>query len=77
MATVRLNLYASLRQRVGGRATIDVPIEGERTVEQILEQLQIPLEEARIIFCDNRLVERTHLVQGGETIGVFPAIGGG
>jgi molybdopterin converting factor small subunit len=54
-----------------------VSIEAGHTIEQLLGQLGVPLEETRIIFCNNRLADRTQELVGGETIGVFPAVGGG
>ncbi len=77
MPVVRVNLYAKFRQQVGGKPSIDVPVQAGQTVEQLLVELGVPLAETRIIFCDNRLVDRAHALEGGETIGVFPAIGGG
>ena len=77
MPAVRVNLYAGFRHRVGGQSSLDVSIEAGQTIEQLLEQLGVPLEKTRIIFCNNRLVDRTQKLEGGETIGVFPAVGGG
>ncbi|MCU0962325.1 MAG: MoaD/ThiS family protein [Pirellulaceae bacterium] len=77
MTTVQVNLYASFRQHVGGQPTVERSIEPGQTVGQLLGDLGIPLETVRIIFCNHRLVEPTHPLAGGETLGVFPAIGGG
>jgi molybdopterin converting factor small subunit len=77
MPVVRVNLYAKFRQQVGGRPSVDVPVEHGQTIEQLLKLLGVPLTETRIIFCNNQLVDRAHVLEGGETIGVFPAIGGG
>jgi molybdopterin converting factor small subunit len=77
MPAVHVNLYAGFRQKVGGQSSVDVSIEAGETIEQLLEQLGVPLEKTRIIFCNNRLVDRTQTLTGGETIGVFPAVGGG
>jgi len=77
MPAVHVNLYAGFRRKVGGQPSVDVSIEAGQTIEQLLEQLGVPLEETRIIFCNNRLVDRTQALTGGETIGVFPAVGGG
>jgi molybdopterin converting factor small subunit len=77
MPAVRINLYAGFRRKVGGQSSVDVSIEAGHTIEQLLGQLGVPLEETRIIFCNNRLADRTQELVGGETIGVFPAVGGG
>jgi molybdopterin converting factor small subunit len=77
MPAVHVNLYAGFRRKIGGQSSVDVPIESGQTIEQLLEQLGVPLAKTRIIFCNNRLVDRTQVLSGGETIGVFPAVGGG
>ncbi len=77
MAQVKINLYAILRQYVDGAASIDVEIEPGRTIEQVLDQLGVPSEKTRIIFVDNRAAGLNDPLQGGEEVGVFPAIGGG
>jgi sulfur carrier protein ThiS len=77
MPSVTVNLYASFRKHIGGQPSISFEIERGESIAQILERLGIPVEEARIIFCNNRIVDADHQLEGGELIGVFPAIGGG
>lgn len=77
MPAVHVNLYAGFRRKVGGKPSVDMSIEPGQTIGQLLAQLGVPLEETRIIFCNNRLADHTQQLAGGETIGVFPAVGGG
>ncbi len=77
MPQVTANLYAMLREHAGGAPSVDATIEPGQTVEQLLVQLKIPVEQTRIIFCNNRHVDLSHPLQGGETVGIFPAVGGG
>ncbi|MBM4091498.1 MAG: MoaD/ThiS family protein [Planctomycetes bacterium] len=77
MPDVTANLYASFRKHCGGKASVTVPIQAPQTVAQLLDQLGVPVDEARIIFCDHRIVDVSHVLCGGETVGIFPAIGGG
>jgi molybdopterin converting factor small subunit len=77
MARVQVNLYATLRQYVGGAASAEVEIEPGQTVEQVLNQLGVPPDQTRVVFVNNRSARLSHPLQGGEQIGVFPAIGGG
>ena len=77
MAQVQVNLYAVLRQYIGGAPSIEVEIEPGQTIQQVLSQLGVPPEQTRIIFVDNRAAAPSHPLQGGEQLGVFPAIGGG
>ncbi len=77
MVQVKVNLYASLRQYVGGAPSVDVPIEPGQTVEEMLRGLGVPPDHTRIIFVNNRAAGLSDVLQGGEQLGVFPAIGGG
>jgi sulfur carrier protein ThiS len=77
MAHVQINVYASLRSYVGGAPSLTVEIEPGQTVQQLLEELGIPPEETRILFVNNRAAGLDQPLQGGERVGVFPAIGGG
>lgn len=77
MPQVRVNLYAMLRKYVGGAASVEVEIEPGQTIERLLHQLGVPADQTRIIFVNSRAVGLSAVLQGGEEIGVFPAIGGG
>jgi len=77
MARVTVNLYAVLRKYVDGKPSVDVDIEPGQTIADVLNQLGIPLENARVLFVENKSVQPTTTLQGGEQVGVFPAIGGG
>lgn len=77
MAQVQVNLYAVLRKYIGGAPSIEVEIKPGRTIQQVLGQLGVPPEQTRIIFVNNRAAGLSQTLQGGEQLGVFPAIGGG
>lgn len=77
MPDVTANIYATFRKHTGGKPSVNVSIQPDQTIEQLLEQLGIPIEETRIIFCNNRIVDPTHTLDDGDTVGIFPAIGGG
>lgn len=77
MAQVTLNLYATFRQCVGGQAVIQVDIEPGQTIGEMLTHCRIPLERVHIVFCNHRLVDLMCRLEGGEMVGVFPAVGGG
>jgi molybdopterin converting factor small subunit len=77
MPQVTVNLYATFREHVGGQPSVVLEIEAGQTIGQLLSELGVPLEQIRIIFCNHRLTEPGHRLEGGETVGVFPAIGGG
>ncbi len=77
MPQVQVQLYAALREYVGRAPSVGVEIATGQTIRQVLEQLHVPPEEARIVFVDARAAGLDDALQGGEQVGVFPAIGGG
>ena len=77
MPQVQVNLYAILRKYVDGAASVEVEIEPGQTIGQLLEQLGVPTDQTRIVFVDSRAADLSGVLQGGEQVGVFPAIGGG
>jgi molybdopterin converting factor small subunit len=77
MVRVKLNAYATLRAYLGGAASTEIEIEPGQTIGALLDRLGIPREQTRIIFVNNRAADLTDPLQGGEHVGIFPAIGGG
>ena len=77
MARVVVKLYASLRSYVGGAPSIEVEVEPGQTIADVLQRLDVPAEQTRIIFVNNRAGSLSQTLKGGERIGIFPAIGGG
>ena len=77
MALVKLNAYATLRAYLGGAASKEMEIEPGETVGVLLDRMGIPRDQTRIIFVNNRPANLSDRLEGGEQIGVFPAIGGG
>ncbi len=77
MAAVTVNLFANLREYVGGASSVEHDIEPSQTIEQLIADLGIPAEQTKIIFVDNRRADLEYSLQGGERIDLFSAIGGG
>ena len=77
MARVKVSLYATLRRHIGGKPSIEVDVDPGQTVGQVLDRLGVPAEHTRIIFINSRAAELSSVLQGGEQLGIFPAIGGG
>ena len=74
--TIDLRLFASLASRMPTDAT-HFPISAGTTIGQLIEQIQIPLSEAKLVFING---VRKHLdtpLTGGERVGIFPPVGGG
>lgn len=77
MPQVSVHLYATLRTHVGGAPSVNVDVEAGQTVEEVLERLGVPTSQTRMVFVDDRPGDLSHQLQGGERVGVFPAVGGG
>jgi molybdopterin converting factor small subunit len=73
---VQLKLFATLSQFLPPLAD-RYPIQSGMTVGNLLNQLQVPLDQAKLIFIDGIKSDLDSLLQGGERIGVFPPVGGG
>jgi hypothetical protein len=43
----------------------------------VLKGLGVPPDQTRIIFVNSRAADLSQVLQGGEQLGIFPAIGGG
>ena len=73
---IKLKLYATLQvfMPAGGE---EVPISPGMTVQDILTQLKLPEEKAKLIFIDGAQGELSSKLKGGERVGIFPPVGGG
>jgi molybdopterin synthase sulfur carrier subunit len=71
------NGAGSRPENIGGKPSVEVEIEPGQTIRQVLASLGVPAEQTRIIFVNNRAADLSHVLQGGEQLGIFPAIGGG
>ena len=77
---VTVKLYATLHHYGrGGQAgtpfEIELPVEA--TVEELIKQLNIPIEETRITFVNGIIQESSWRLKDGDEVGMFPPIGGG
>ncbi|MFV1968268.1 MAG: MoaD/ThiS family protein [Pirellulaceae bacterium] len=77
MAQVKVNVYATLRSYVGGAPSVETDIQPGQTVRQLLEQLNIPPDQTRILFVNHRAATLDQPLHDGERVALFPAIGGG
>jgi len=73
---IQIKLFATLRQlapTVGESLTIETGT----TVAELLTQLRIPEEKAKLIFINGRKGRLSSVLSGGERVGLFPPVGGG
>jgi molybdopterin synthase sulfur carrier subunit len=77
---VRVKLFATLR-RYAENEKAGVPFEVElaeaATLQELLIQLKIPVEEAKITFVNGVIQELDYVIKTGDEVGIFPPIGGG
>jgi len=73
---IKLKLYATL-QALLPPGDEDYPIAPGITVQELLSQLNLPADKAKLIFVDGRKVDPLFKLNGGERVGIFPPVGGG
>lgn len=77
---VEVNLYATLARYVPDSAR-----QGHRTMElregttvgELMSQLRIPAEDAKLIFLDGIHADADAELKEGSRVGIFPPVGGG
>ncbi|MBI3170941.1 MAG: MoaD/ThiS family protein [Chloroflexi bacterium] len=77
---VTVKLFATLVRfkdgtRVGKAFEIELP-EGSN-VRNLIDVLNIPMEEAHIVFINNIIEEIQSKLKDGDVVGMFPPVGGG
>jgi len=80
MPTVQVRLFATLRRyfpdlQLGESITVDLP--DGATVGQLIEHLNIPIEEVKIVFVNNIVRDMESTLEDGDMVGIFPPVGGG
>jgi len=80
MITIRAKLFATLRRyypHLGIGKAMEVELPDGATVSQLIEQLQLPAGEIKVIFVNSIVRNVDHPLADGDEIGIFPAVGGG
>lgn len=75
-ATVQIKLFATLREFMPPSSDI-FGIEQGISIRELLEQLNLPPDKAKLIFINGVKADLTSTLEGGERIGIFPPVGGG
>lgn len=73
---IRINLFATLAPKLPEDAD-RFPIGEETTVADVLADLEIPENQARLIFINGRKTAKEGRLQDGDRLGIFPPVGGG
>lgn len=72
---VHVRLFATLREgRVG---ETDVSLHGPNSVRDLLSRLKISESEASLVLVDGQHAELNQDLHDGQTVSLFPPIGGG
>ena len=75
---IQVKLFANIRTYlpdVYDEECMDVP--DNDTVEQLIARLDIPDEMVKVIFVNNRRVDRETVLKAGDRVGIFPPVAGG
>ena len=75
--TVEIRLFASLKKYLPADSACRYPVEPGTPLSALLDQLNIPRKEVKLVFIDGVKKDPNVLLHGGERVGLFPPIGGG
>ena len=77
---VRVKLFSTL-SRHRPDAAMGTPFEVElcagATIQSLLDQLQLPKAEVKVVFVQGRVREADWRLNPGDELGIFPLVGGG
>jgi sulfur-carrier protein len=77
---IEFNLFASLDQYMPipeGDSSKTMEFKSGSSVQEILEQFSVPLDQVKLIFINGIRGEIDHILKEGDRLGVFPAVAGG
>jgi molybdopterin converting factor small subunit len=73
---IQIKLFANL-QPFTPPSGEKYPINPGTSIRNLLEELNVPVEKARLIFIDGVKADLSSTLDGGERVGIFPPVGGG
>lgn len=74
--SIDIKLFASLSKKTP-EPSERYPIEPGMTVRELIDRLEVPENEAKLIFINGRKGELTSVLKNGDRVGIFPPVGGG
>ncbi len=73
---IQLKLFATLRAYTPNNAD-EYPIKSGMTVKDIVDELRIPIEDAKLVFVNSTRRDFDAPLADGDRLGIFPPVGGG
>jgi len=73
---IQLKLFATLHEFTPPSADNYIIDQGI-SIFDLLEQIKVPREKAKLVFINGVKAELTSTLGGGERVGIFPPVGGG
>jgi uncharacterized protein len=73
LTSVSLRLYAELAELAGSASHL-VPVDGARSVKDVVESVGVPHVEVALLLCDGTPVGFEHRVTGGERVSALPPL---
>ena len=80
MPTIEFKLYATLARYLPDKFRESngiLALKDGTTIGQLLQQLNIPSEKAKLIFLDGVHADMDAVLKEGSRVGIFPPVGGG
>jgi len=80
MTMVHVKLFATLRRHypdLGIGEAMDVDLTDGATVNQLLDHLDLPEKEVKVVFINGVVRGRDYTLTDGDEVGIFPPVGGG
>ena len=78
--TVHAKLFATLRRHyphLGIGEPMPVRLPAGAKVGDLIERLNVPAEQVKIVFVNNVIQGHEHPLAEGDEVGIFPPVGGG
>ena len=72
---VNVKLFATLRE--GRFKAHKAELENNSRVMDIIKKYDLPLEEVEICLVNGRDADSDHVLNNGDTVSLFPPVGGG
>ncbi len=80
MINVEIRLYATLRKyfpKANKSEALKVTLKKGVTLQRIYDQLNIPIEDVKIVMVNGKAQNHCYVLSDGDRIGIFPPVAGG